>query len=145
MVSNQSHLDGNLSRRRVPVWAHQEESAVCLEPFVVDTLQHKHWIIQVFQHMRQHDVVIPLRQSCLLKKRIDELHLVAQPLPSFLNSNIRCFDTSDVVEIWQESFSEVSFQAPQFKQTPHLKERLERFDHEGMHDIEVETVCVFVT
>ena len=121
IMSNQPHLDGDLPRRGIGIRAHQEEPATFGQPLVVDALQHQHRIIQMFQHMGQHDVVIALGQGRFLEERIDEIDLVTQLLSGFVDSDIRGLDTGNVIEIGQESSGEVALETPSSSRLPFLK------------------------
>ena len=89
VMRDQSHLDRNLPGRRIGVGTHQEEPPFFGEPFVIDSFQNPHRIIEMLQHVGQRDIVVAPAQRRGFKGRMHESDLVAKLLPGLLNGRGR--------------------------------------------------------
>ena len=53
IVTNQTHFDGDLTRRRICIGTNQEESACLRDPFIIDASQDAHRIIDIICQLQQ--------------------------------------------------------------------------------------------
>lgn len=105
IVRDQSHLDGNLPRGRVCVWADQKAATAFREPFGVYSSQDTYRVIKVLKDVRDDNVVKEPVQSCCFEGRMDECNAAAKSLPSLLDRQARGLNTSHVIESRQKTLS----------------------------------------
>ncbi|MNT64978.1 hypothetical protein D3C72_2029260 [compost metagenome] len=65
----------------------------------------------MFEHVREHDVVVAVRQRRVLEARVDELRLVAQTLPRLVECHLGGLDAGHVVEARHQTSGEIAFEA----------------------------------